>query len=495
MQRAVVVGGSIAGLCCARVLADAFDEVIVLDRDRFPDVVGARAGAPQARHVHVLLKRGLSELEKHFPGFTADMVAAGAVRMDSGLNMAVRRQFGWQAIGEIASVSLCASRDLLEWTVRSALGKHRNVRLDQGSQVVGLDAEPDGKPRVTGVRVRDAQRVSRRLPADLVVDASGRNSRAADWLQEIGLQPPRIERVDAGAGYASRWYRPPPHSRRPAHWWWTALWVDAQPGLPRGAVIFPTEGDVWVVTAAGVNGDYPPTEEAEFMRFLGTLASPAIAATVACCEPISPIYGNRSMTSSYRHYEKWRRELTGFLAIGDSVCAFNPIYGQGMTSAAVCASILAAELERRAPRKGFERRFFRRQAQFLDQVWAISTVADFLWPDTVGERPYSPRALTRYFELAFESAHHDSRLLRHVMPVYDLTGSVNRYFEPRFACMAMLAATQRHLRERLFGPVAIPDFPPLPDGFQAHASNPPRERPASAAQLTSDVTTSDLRHP
>jgi 2-polyprenyl-6-methoxyphenol hydroxylase-like FAD-dependent oxidoreductase len=476
MSRAIVIGGSIAGLCSARVLADFFDEVILLDRDQFPAEVAPRSGVPQARHVHALLRRGLQELEGLFPGFTDALLATGAVAMDNGSDMALLRYWGWQDVAPLGSTSLCASRDMIEWTVRSLLRRQTAVQIVVGSAVTGLRASAERHLRVAGVRVRQGDGSSQEIRADLVVDASGRSSRVESWLRDLGIEAPRTQCVDAGAGYASRWYQPPPRAERPAHWWWTALWIDAQPGLPRGAVLFPTEGDRWVVTAAGINGQYPPTDEAGFMQFLGSLGSPAIVHTIARCQPISPIFGNRSTANVYRRYDDWHRELPGFIATGDSVCAFNPIYGQGMTCAAVCASILHRVLRSPWPRGGFERRFFRRQAGFLDDVWALSTGADFLWPETIGERPRTPRIVTKYADLAIESAHHDAALLRHLMPIYDLSGSAARYFEPRFAAKALLAACKRRVTQRLFGDQAIPDLPPVPEDF-----DPNRKRPSFAS--------------
>jgi flavin-dependent dehydrogenase len=495
MSRAIVIGGSIAGLCSARVLADFFDEVIVLDRDHFPAEVAARSGVPQGRHVHALLRRGLKELEGLFPGFTAALLAAGAVAMDNGRDMALMRSWGWQDVGPLGSTSLCASRDLIELTVRKLLTRQTGVQLVVDSAVIGLCASAGRELRVAGVRVRHGDAPPQEISADLVVDASGRASRVESWLRDLRIEAPRTQCVDAGAGYATRWYRPPPPAERPAHWWWTALWIDAQPGLPRGAVLFPTEGDRWVVTAAGINGQYPPTDEAGFMQFLGSLGSPAILHTVARCQPISPIFGNRSTANIYRRYEHWGRALPGFIATGDSVCAFNPVYGQGMTCAAVCASILRRVLRSPWPRHGFERRFFRRQAAFLDGVWALSTEADFQWPETVGERPRTHPLLTHYAGLAFESAHHDAALLRHLIPIYDLSGSPARFFEPRFALKVMLAAGKRRLTQRLFGSQAIPDLPPVPDDFDPNRQRPSFAslRPGYAAETSADDGTEPLR--
>ncbi len=463
MSRAVVVGGSIAGMCAARVLSDSFDEVVIVDRDHYPDDATARSGVPQSRHAHALLSRGQTELERLFPGFVAAMRAGGALFFDAGTGFAMRRAPGWQDVGPSGVETLWSSRDLLEFTVRSLLRAQTRVQLRQGTQVLGLCAARRSALRVTGVRIRSEREGEHELAADLVVDASGRNTRADAWLAELGLPLPETQRVDAHAGYASRFYKAPPRERRPREWWWRGLWVEWQRDVPRGGVIFPLEGDRWLVTCAGIGGgQHPPTDEAGFLAFLETFSSPAIARAVALAEPISPISGNRSLANVYRRYDRWPHELHGFVASGDSVCAFNPIYGQGMSSAAASSSVLAAVLRAGRLRPGFEREFFRRQAAFLTSVWNLATGADFQWPTTEGERPRMPPGISAYLTLALECAHNDARLRRHVTPVFNLTGSMALFFHPRFVAAVLARASRDRIRRRLFGARAIPPAPPAP---------------------------------
>jgi 2-polyprenyl-6-methoxyphenol hydroxylase-like FAD-dependent oxidoreductase len=462
MSRAVVVGGSIAGMCAARVLFDAYDEVVIVDRDHYPSEAIARSGVPQSRHAHALLARGQEELERSFPGFVAAMRAGGALMFDAGSGFAMRRRPGWQDVGPNGVETLWSSRDLLEFTVRSLLRKQTKVQLREGTQVLGLRAERGSALRVSGVRIRSEAFGEHELSADLVMDASGRNTRADEWLRELGLPLPETQRVDAHAGYASRFYKAPPPERRPKEWWWQGLWVEWQHGLPRGAVIFPIEGDRWLVTCAGIGGDHPPTDEAGFLAFLETLSSPAVAQAVALAEPLSPISGNRSLANVYRRYDQWSHELHGFVASGDSVCAFNPIYGQGMSSAAACSSLLGQVLRERGARAGFERQHFRRQGEFLTSVWNLATGADFQWPTTEGPRPRVPPGVGEYFNLALTCAHNDARLRRHLAPVFNLTSPISRFFHPPFMAKVLVRAGRDRLRQRLFGAQTIPAAPPTP---------------------------------
>ena len=465
MARAIVIGGSIAGMCAARVLCDFFDEVVLLDRDRYPAEPAGRAGVPQSRHAHALLARGQQELATLFPGFVDAMVGAGALMFDAGTGFAMRRKYGWQAVGDNGIQTLWSSRDLLEFTVRTLLRRQTKVVCHEGAHVTGLvgSAPQAGAAQraaqVTGARVRTEGSGEQALHADLVVDASGRNTRIETWLAELHVPAPEVQRVDARAGYASRFYKPPPPERRPREWWWKGLWVEWQPDVPRGGVIFPIEGDRWLVTAAGAGGDYPPTDEPGFLAFLGTLSSPAVARALALAEPISPIAGNRSMANVFRRYDRLLAELHGFVALGDAVCAFNPIYGQGMSSAAACSAVLRDVLRERGPR-GFERAFFTRQAAFLSEVWNLATGADFQWPTTEGERPRTPPGIPTYLELALRGAHEDPAMRRHLSPLFNLTDSMKLFFEPRFAASVLLHATREHVRKRVLGPRAIPELPP-----------------------------------
>jgi flavin-dependent dehydrogenase len=470
VTRAIVVGGSIAGMCAARVLCDHYDEVVLIDRDAFPSEVAMRSGIPQSRHAHALLGRGQDELERLFPGFVAAMTAGGALLFDPGSGLAMRRSLGWQDVGPNGFHTLWASRDLLEHTVRTLLRAHGVVQLRERTSAIGLRCADNAPRRVTGLRVRRDAAASQQeggsgeqvLDADLVVDASGRHSHAERWLQEHGLPLPNTQRVDAHAGYASRFYRPPPPEQRPKEWWWQGLWIEYQPDTPRGAVIFPIEHDRWLVTAVGFAGDYPPTDEAGFLAHLDSLSSRAIARAVALATPLSDIAGNRSMANVFRRYDEWDAELRGFIALGDSVCAFNPIYGQGMSTAAACAGLLAEVLRARGKTPAFERAFFARSAVFLKDVWNLATGADFRWPTTEGDRPRVPAAVGAYLQLAMEAAHHDAALRRRIVPVFNLTGPLTLFFEPRFAARVLAATAARRLRARLGGTAAAPDLPPAP---------------------------------
>jgi flavin-dependent dehydrogenase len=413
---AVVVGGSLAGLSAARVLADRFERVTVVERDAPPVGTDERAGVPQARHVHAMLARGRRELERLFPGFDALVRSRGALVLNFGTDFAVLRQRGWQPRRPYHLDGLFLSRTLVDAAVRELLARHPNVTVRSRTDALGLA----GVGRVDGLRVRGRDGGGEEtLAADLVVDAGGRGSHAPDWLRAMGLRPPAETVVDSFCGYSTRWYQAPAAERWPREWWWKGIWLDPELTAPReellAGILSPVEGGRWVVTVGGIGRNYPPSDEDGFTATLDRLRSPILAQAVARAEPVSPVYCSRMMANRFRHYETWAERLPGFLAIGDAACAFNPVYGQGMTAAAVSATALDETLRDGAPdAPDLPARFFARQARCLRDPWDLATGADFRFESTEGARPPMVRLVNRYMDLLF-AAVDDDRVVRDVM--------------------------------------------------------------------------------
>jgi 2-polyprenyl-6-methoxyphenol hydroxylase-like FAD-dependent oxidoreductase len=459
MQRAVVIGGSIAGLCAARVLADWFDVVTLIDRDSYPAGTLERAGVPQSRHVHALLAGGRRELERLFPGFDDRMLAAGAHEVDFSSDFAVLRGDGWVPREQSGITTLFASRTLLEATVRDLFRRVPRVALVERTEVTGLVVDDDDRRRVRGVRVRRRDGGTEELfHADLVVDASGRTSKSTEWLRALGLEPPTETVVDAFAGYATRWYRAPDPARWPREWWWKGIWIDPkEPEHMSAGVLFPVEEGRWIVTIAGISRNYPPADEDGFALALARLRSPLIARAIALAEPISPVYSNRAMANRFRHYERWAERLDGFIATGDSACAFNPVYGQGMTTAALSAGILADALDRVGPTSAaLPREFFRAQARFLQGPWDLATGADFHFPATQGTRPPLLNLFGRYTDALFAAAGDDAAIRRVLIEVFNMLEPPARLFAP-----AMVGRVALGSLRRMFQPAPAP-VPALP---------------------------------
>jgi 2-polyprenyl-6-methoxyphenol hydroxylase-like FAD-dependent oxidoreductase len=404
-DRAVVLGASMAGLLAARVLADSYGQVTVIDRDELPQAPMHRRGVPHGRHLHALAARGQQALEELFGGLTADLVAQGApagnLLTDARLCLSGHRL----RQADSGLVLLCASRPLLEGHVRVQVRALPNVRLLDRCDAVGLATTPDGG-RVTGARVlrRADGSAEELLGADLVVDASGRGSRAPAWLDTLGYSRPAAEQVRIGLGYATRTYRLPPDALGGD----LAILAAATPQHPRTGALQSLEGGRWLLTLAGILGDHPPTDPDGFLDFARSLRFPDIYEAVRDAEPLDDPVGFRFPASVRHRYERLPSFPDGFLVTGDAVCSFNPIYGQGMTVAALEALTLRRHLERGAePRP---RRWFRDLARVIDVPWDMSAGGDLAFPGVQGRRTAKTRLANAYLARLHAAAAGDARL-------------------------------------------------------------------------------------
>lgn len=444
--RAVVIGGGIAGLLAARVLADHFEKVLLLERDKYPDSPGLRSGAPQAKHVHLLLLRGKEILENFFPGLSKELITLGAETVKMGPELGVLTYYGWRVKHPGGLKLLAFTQPLFEWCIRRRLANITAVKTMEGCRVTGLVAGKDGNS-VKGVRVHFSREPNqeKRVYGQLVVDTSGRFSRTPDWLSELGYREPDETVVDPYLGYASRFYEKPEEfvSGSPGSEEWKALLILGKPpDQTRGGVLLPVENDRWHVTLVGVGGDYPPNDEAGFLEFAGTLRSGIIYDLISDARPLSPVTGYRSTKNRRRHYEKLSRWPKGFIVMGDALCAFNPVYAQGMTVAAQQAIVLEQCLDKN-PQNSFHeenmaRNFQREVVQAIETPWMMAVTDDVRWPETEGGNSGFPEHLKHLYldaviALATESPEIDELFAQ----VAHLVEPVDKLFHPRVALRAV----------------------------------------------------------
>jgi 2-polyprenyl-6-methoxyphenol hydroxylase-like FAD-dependent oxidoreductase len=445
--QAIIIGGSMAGLLSARAALDTFEKVTLIERDRLPDAPGPRKGLPQGRFIHILLARGAAILEGLFPGLDAELDEAGARRMDWAQDLRVFAGGAWAKPFSSGIYSRNASRDLLEGLLRRRLRAEPRLEFRQGMIASGLVLSPDGK-RVSGVQVRQkgGDQSETILTADLVVDAAGRSSRTPDWLVELGFPIPEELVVNSYLGYATRWYQAP-EGYSPD---WTILMIRNQPPqFSRGAVISHVEGDQWIVGLSGVGGDYPPTEEAGFLEFARSLPDPSVYDFILQANPISPIYGYRRTENRLRRYERMSRWPEGFVAVGDSVSAFNPVYGQGMTVAAIGAETLKNCLKAARSLVGLSSRFQKQLAQANRTPWLLATGDDFRWPGTAGNRPgRGSRLAQRYVDALLMTVGQDRATRLAFLKVAQLVRPPTDLFQP-FVMFRLLRWNLRRKSPRL----------------------------------------------
>lgn len=421
---AVVIGASMAGLCAARVLADRFEHVTVLDRDTLPDRPTWRNQVPQGRHPHLLLAAGARLLESWFPGIINELYAGGAVEVD------LTADLYWHQGGGVARRPASSlrgpsmSRPFLEWTVRNRLAAHPNVTIRGGAVVDGLDLDPGGS-RVIAVRIEDGTQI----PCNLVVDATGRQARTLAWLKALGYPAPKVSRVEVDTRYVTQELR---RSEQPRRDWKMAGVID-EPAAKRLAMALPIEGERWLVVFGGVHGEVAPTGDQERLAYAKTLPAPVIADVLEVSEPLSDPVTHRFPSSQRRHVERLKRFPLGWLLLGDAVGSFNPIYGQGMTSAAQQAAALGETLER-IPRidHRFARCYFKAARRIVNVAWSTAVGSDFAYPDTTGPKPPGTDLVNRYMDRVILAGQHDDVVALRFNEVVAMVRKPETLMAPRF---------------------------------------------------------------
>jgi 2-polyprenyl-6-methoxyphenol hydroxylase-like FAD-dependent oxidoreductase len=387
-KQAVVVGAGIGGLTAARVLADSFERVVVLERDALPERAEPRAGVPQGKHTHVLLAGGQHAMDDLFPGFAHDLVQAGAVPLRVGLDVRIespgydpfpQRDLGWDFYAQ--------SRAQLELSVRQRLHAYANIELRHQCRVQACVARADGAT-VTGVQCVRADGKHATIEADLVIDASGRGTLTLGLLKLIGWTLPEETTIGVDLAYATAIFRRP--GVTPEDWKGVICFPQpAQSDL--GALLLPIEGERWMVTVARMHGEASPGDVDGFMACVQQLRTPTIYNALAHAKHLGEIARFQFPASEYRHYERLEAFPRGLLPLGDALCRFNPIYGQGMSVAAQEARALRQLLAARAgaadPLDGLAPAFFAAASALIESPWAMAAIPDFAHPDTRGERP------------------------------------------------------------------------------------------------------------
>jgi 2-polyprenyl-6-methoxyphenol hydroxylase-like FAD-dependent oxidoreductase len=408
MGRAVVIGASLAGLLAARVLSKHFEQVTVLDRDTLPEAPEAndgRRGVPHGRHVHVLLIRGQEAMEDLLPGLVPALIARGATRLNTGKDLAWHHFGCWKARFDSDLHGISVSRPLLEQEVRRRVSQLQNVFVVGGAVFTryAMDWEHS---RITGVfvRARGAEMPEELVRADLVVDATGRGSQTPRLLKELGYFAPPESLTRMNLAYASRIYERPAGNRD-----WQAMIVAERPPNTRGGLIFPIEGDRWLVTLVGAHGDHPPTSPDGFLEFARSLPVPDVHEAICGARPLTDAQGFGFPATWRRRYEQLKRFPAGLLVMGDALCSFNPVYGQGMTTTALEARVLDKCLSRLVSRgmlgiQALTEDFRRRAAEVVEVPWQLASAEDLRFPQTAGLRPAGVRLLHWYTAKVHEAA-------------------------------------------------------------------------------------------
>jgi 2-polyprenyl-6-methoxyphenol hydroxylase-like FAD-dependent oxidoreductase len=461
---AVVIGGSLAGLCAGRVLSEFFDRVTIVERDSFPDGIADRAGVPHSRQYHYLMLRGRREFAGLFDGLDAMLIQRGAPIREPGVNVAVLAA-GWTLPRrEFRLPGMQPTRALIESSIRELVRKLPRVEIIERTEVTALTADTAGGAlRCTGVEIRSRDGNTRgpAIAAELVVDASGGTSGADAWFKKLGLEPPEETIVDGDYGYVSRWYRMRDGAQWPTDWWWT-LGANLGPKPPAHMIVTiltQYENGRWSLSMAGLNGHYPPDDDGGLAELLPRLRSPVIAEMLKLMEPTSAFFSSRATRNRWRHYERWRARLDGFIAIGDSAAVYNPTAGQGMSVVAVTANALRDCIQKHgAASPQLAPRFFSAMAAAQRDPWRISVGNDLRLPGTEGRRLWSLRLLNWYRDRVAQAAASDPVVRYQMEDVFQMIKPLSALHERAILSRVALAQIRGTPNA-----TSSPMPPPMPD--------------------------------
>ena len=436
---AIVLGASVSGLLTARALSNHFDHVTIVERDLLPEGAETRKGVPQSAHAHGLLASGYIVMDRYFPGMMEELSALGAPLTDV-IGDFLWFQYGhWKLRHKSGLRGITVSRPCLEAAIRRRVKNIPNVTFLEGA----MGARPifDSQAgRAIGLIVRRHNRnVEELFVADLVVDATGRGSQSPKWLEEWGFGQPEVVAVKVNVGYATCIFE-----RRPGDFFNSSGGIisGTPPENTRYAAVLAAEGDRWVITLVGTVGDYPPTDETGWMNFAASLPVSAVHDLVSTARPLTQITSYRFSANQRRLYERMKRLPDGYLVTGDAICSFNPIYGQGMSVAALEANALDESLT--GGLHGLASRFYSRVRKIVEIPWLIATGEDLRFPQVEGKRPIGFHLVSLYLERVHAAAAEDPKVCRKFFDVLNLLASPASLMSPRIAWRVLARPTHRY---------------------------------------------------
>ena len=421
------------GLAAAKAVAPYFNKVSVLDRDALPARSDVRPGTPQARHAHALLAGGSTALEALFPGIGSDLLKAGAIKARAGL--AVRyEQPGFDPFPQrdLGFDTFCLSRPLLEHVCRQRLGQEPNIELRHRSRVTDVAPSTDPRDAVT-VMFEDDGGTPRSVSADLVVDASGRAVPTTSLLDKLDAPELEVTEIGIDQAYATAVFEIPANVFRD---WIGLAHFGAPPEQNYGGLIFPIEHERWIVSLGNLHGGALPGEIEGFKAFVKAFRMPTFFDAIKGARQVGEIARYSMPASVRRHFDRFERFPSAMIPLGDSVCRFNPVFGQGMSVAAQEAVVLNQLLESRcreaSPLEGLAHDYLVRIQDLLEAPWAVAQT-DFIHPQTRGDRPPDFEKRLQYGAALTRLAAEDPETHRTLIEVRHLLKPQSALREPELA--------------------------------------------------------------
>ncbi|PGE97660.1 glutamate synthase [Bacillus pseudomycoides] len=385
LGKAIVIGGSIAGKLAAKALSDYFQEVIILEAGEEWNEKRPRKRVPQSHHPHVLLKGGEVAIEKLFPAIMNQLKEDGGIENNFTGDLKWHHFGLWKQpfIGELNAVQ--QSRPMLEWHIQKRMSEVTNITTKYETMVEQLIIDQQHN-KVSGVKVRCMKTGNKEnLHAELVVDASGFGSKNIEWLETQGIEV-KEEKVWIQLFYATRVFQ---LKKNECPDWCNLLISPSFPENPYGAFIQTIEDNRYFVTFSGYANENVPKTDEEFLAFAHKLPAPDVIHFLEQAEPITDIKIHKIPYQVRRRFDLVKNMPEGFLVIGDAHCRFDPVFGQGISVAAMEAEELQMCLKKgKVLEKDFTRDFYKRISKIIATPWEMVTTEAFRHPKIKGENPF-----------------------------------------------------------------------------------------------------------
>ncbi len=438
-KRAVVLGASIGGMLASRVLSKHFDEVVLVERDLLPDGPVFRKGVSQAHHAHLIYTKGFGIIEDYFPETRRLLEEANTTFTDFG-RVRWMQYRKWKATGDLDAPTAIFLRYYLDWAILKQLREVPNLTIMDGAKALGLVIADNV---VTGARIeREGQEEV--IEADLVIDATGKNSDAQKWLKEYGYGDVKVDVLDVGVKYTSRIYEYPEGVEIPN--------IIISPDLPHGKryVLLLNVNTGLLVTLTGIMHDHPGATDDTFLDFAKNMDDPCVYEFMRRLKPKTPIASYGYPRTRRMRYDKFKLPA-GFLPFSDSYTSFNPIYGQGMTIAAIEALELDRYLSK--SKKFNAKKFYKRVEPYVSFAWGLSYTDMLRLPEAKGKRTLGTKFMNWYIKRV-QLASTNPKVYRKFLQAMMMTKPPSILFNPVF----MLRVLFTRLFSRKDSP---PDFTPL----------------------------------
>jgi 2-polyprenyl-6-methoxyphenol hydroxylase-like FAD-dependent oxidoreductase len=427
-KKAIVIGGSIAGKLAARVLANFYQEVLIIEKDQKSEKDITRKGVPQGSHGHALLKSGKEMLEELFPGIIDELINDGSVTSDFASELSWYHHGSWKTKFHAGISLIQQSRPFLEWHIQRRLELIPNISYLYGYKAKRFLTNQDHSI-VTGIVVEKVGDQDTEHKADLVVDASGAGSNSPNMLKQIGYNAPAKTEIKVDLSYSSRIYHAPSSIKKA---WKGLLVYPNPPGQNRGGGISSIENQRWMVTLLGYGVQSPPSNDKEFLAFAKSLEKPDVYEAIIHAEPLTDVSVYRFPALRRFHYEKMNRFPNSLIVIGDAFGRIDPVFAQGMSISAFEALALKKALQRALTigMKQFPQRFHRSVSKIIDVPWLIALTEDFRFTHTSGKKPFGLSFLQWYVKKVILGCSYDSSVYLRFIEVLHLKAHPIALFHP-----------------------------------------------------------------